>query len=135
MAACSIRARAPRGAVRADKIQRDPDVLSGFLEDAAHFPGGHADGLIAATCEADVANALRGSSPVLSIGAQSSLTGGATPMGEVLLTTSRLNRIHKINADSVRVDAGTVLSLRVEKRGEEYWATAHGKNRLVHDIK
>ena len=91
-------------------VQRDPDVLAGFLEDAAHFPGGHADGLVAATCEADVANLLRGSLPVLPVGAQSSLTGGATPIGEVLLTTSRLNRIFKITNDSVHLEAGVTLT-------------------------
>jgi len=110
MASWSIRARAPKGAVKSGAIQRDPDVLSGFLEDAAHYPGGYADGLVAATSEADIANLLRGSSPVLCVGAQSSLTGGATPMGEVLLTTSRLNRIHRIDAESVRVDAGVTLT-------------------------
>src|SRR5712691_353462 len=110
MASGSIRSRAPKGAIKSDKIQRDPDVLSGFLEDAAHYPGGYADGLIAGTCEADIAQLLRGSSPVLCVGAQSSLTGGATPMGEVLLTTSRLNRIIKINADTVRVEAGVTLT-------------------------
>ena len=110
MASWSIRAREPRGAIKSDRIQRDPDVLSGFLEDAAHYPGGFADGLIAGTCEADIAHLLRGSSPVLCIGAQSSLTGGATPMGEVLLTTSRLNRIIRINDDSVRVEAGVTLA-------------------------
>ena len=36
---------------------------------------------------------------VLPIGAQSSLTGGATPMGDLLLSTSRLNRILEIGAD------------------------------------
>src|ERR1700704_913777 len=106
MPSWSIRARAPKGAIKTETVQRDPDVLAGFLEDAAHFPGGHTDGLVAATCEADIASVLGGPSPVLSIGAQSSLTGGATPMGELLLTTSRLNRIHTINAEAVRVDAG-----------------------------
>ncbi len=110
MASPSIRARAPKGAIKSDKIQRDPDVLSAFLEDAAHYPGGFADGLVAVTCEADVAHALRASSPILCIGAQSSLTGGATPMGDVLLTTSRLNRIVKINNESVRVEAGVTLT-------------------------
>ena len=110
MSGCSIRARAPKGAVKSDAIQRDPDVLAGFLEDAAHYPGGFADGLLAATCEADISRLLEGSSPVLCVGAQSSLTGGATPMGEVLLTTSRLNRIIKINAESVRVEAGVTLT-------------------------
>jgi D-lactate dehydrogenase (cytochrome) len=113
MPSSSIRARAPHGSIKADAgnhVQRDPDVLSGFLEDAAHFPGGHADGLVAATCEADVANLLRGSLPVLPVGAQSSLTGGATPMGEVLLTTSRLNRIFKITTDAVHLEAGVTLT-------------------------
>src|SRR5262252_2065286 len=113
MPSSSIRARAPHGTVKADAgnhVQRDPDVLAGFLEDAAHFPGGHADGLVAATCEADVANLLRGALPVLPVGAQSSLTGGATPMGEVLLTTSRLNRIFKITNDAVHLEAGVTLT-------------------------
>src|SRR5205823_1044343 len=77
---------------------------------AAHYPGGNADGLISGTSEADIAHLLRGSSPVLCVGAQSSLTGGATPMGEVLLTTSRLNRIIRINGDSVQVEAGVTLT-------------------------
>jgi D-lactate dehydrogenase (cytochrome) len=110
MRSWSIRARTPQGAIKSDKIQRDPDVLSGFLEDAAHYPGGNADGLVAGTNEADVAHLLKGSSPVLCVGAQSSLTGGATPMGEVLLTTSRMNRIIRINDDSVRVEAGVTLT-------------------------
>jgi D-lactate dehydrogenase (cytochrome) len=107
----SIRARAPRGVPRTarDAVQRDADVLAAFLEDAAHFPGGHAEGLIAATSEADISQALAGSTPLLPIGAQSSLTGGATPMGEVVLSTNRLNHILEITADSVRVEAGVTL--------------------------
>lgn len=109
----SIRARAPRGKPRTpdlrDGVDRDPDVIAGFLEDAAHFPGGHAAGVMAATTEADVAQALGGPTPVLPIGAQSSLTGGATPMGELLLSTRRLNRILDIGSDAVRVEAGVTL--------------------------
>jgi len=110
MTSWSIRARAPKGAIKSDKVQRDPDVVAAFLEDAAHYPGGNADGLVAGTSEADIANLLRGSLPVLCIGAQSSLTGGATPMGDVLLTTSRMNRIIRINDDTVRVEAGVTLT-------------------------
>jgi D-lactate dehydrogenase (cytochrome) len=83
--------------------------VASFLQDAAHFPGGHADGVLAATSEADVAAALRAARSILPIGAQSSLTGGATPMGETLLTTSRLNRIEAIGDDWVRVQAGVTL--------------------------
>ena len=55
----SIRARPPQGGQADITIVRDPDVLASFLEDAAHFPGGHASGLIVAASEAGVAQALR----------------------------------------------------------------------------
>lgn len=114
----SIRARAPnRGGVRDDRppaIVQDPDVLASFLEDAAHFPGGHASGLVAAASEADVADVLRMSARrpggVLVVGAQSSLTGGATPQGELLVTTSRMNRVGTVTGGSVRVGAGVTLA-------------------------
>ncbi|OLD16832.1 MAG: hypothetical protein AUJ01_09895 [Acidobacteria bacterium 13_1_40CM_3_65_5] len=105
-----VRARAPNGSARLAAVGRDPDVLAAFLEDAAHFPGGHADGVIVATSEADVAAALRSTRAILPIGAQSSLTGGATPMGETILTTSRLNRIEGIGDDWVRVQPGVTLA-------------------------
>jgi D-lactate dehydrogenase (cytochrome) len=89
---------------------RDPQVLASFVEDAAHFPGGHAAGVVHPATEADIAEALRASSSVLPIGAQSSLTGGATPLGDIVLSTSRLNRILEIGADSVRVQAGVPLA-------------------------
>ena len=59
--------------------------------------------------EAEVAALLQGPDRILPIGAQSSLTGGATPMGEVVLSTGRLNGIGSIGADSVRVGAGVTL--------------------------
>src|SRR5881392_3560821 len=106
----ALRTRAPKGSARGSAVNRDPDVVAGFLEDAAHFPGGHAEGLIVATSEADVAAAVTSNRAVLPIGAQSSLTGGATPMGETVLTTSRLNRIEAIGDDWVRVQAGVALA-------------------------
>src|SRR5215471_4325630 len=99
MPASSIRTRPPGGSC-SSTLQRDPDVVRSVLEDAAHFPGGHAPAVIAV---ASVADAFHRQRSVLAVGAQSSLTGGATPMGEVVLTTSRLNHIVEIGADSVRV--------------------------------
>src|SRR5260221_10667463 len=90
-------------------IRRDPDVLASFLEDAAHFPGGHATGVATPATTAEVADLLRAEQRILPIGAQSSLTGGATPMGEVLLSTSKLNRIVEIGEDRVRAEAGVSL--------------------------
>jgi D-lactate dehydrogenase (cytochrome) len=110
MSGHSLRARPPRRERSATvEIGRDPDVLRSFLEDAAHFPGGHASGIATPSTETDVAAVLRSAATVLTIGAQSSLTGGATPMGEVLLGTSRLNRIVEIGEDAVRVQAGVRL--------------------------
>jgi D-lactate dehydrogenase (cytochrome) len=110
MSGHSLQARRPRGERPATvEIRRDPEVLRSFLEDAAHFPGGHAGGVATPSTETDVAAVLRSAGTVLAIGAQSSLTGGATPMGEVLLGTSRLNRILEIGEGSVRVQAGVRL--------------------------
>ena len=123
MPAWSIRARAARGEPGDVAIGRDPNILASFLEDAAHFPGGHAGGLVVAASEADVAGALRTSRAVLPIGAQSSLTGGATPMGDVLVSTSRLDRIIAIGSESVRVQAGVTLAdldATLERAGRYY---------------
>jgi D-lactate dehydrogenase (cytochrome) len=105
-----IRARPPRGDRHALSIGRDPDVLASLLEDAAHYPGGHAVAVAAPASEAGVAAVLDQFSTVLPIGAQSSLTGGATPMGETLLSTSRFNRIVEIADVTVRVEAGVTLA-------------------------
>jgi D-lactate dehydrogenase (cytochrome) len=106
----SIRARLPKGEAAAPALRRDPDVLAAFSEDAAHFPGGHAQAVASPATEADLAQIIRSSSSVLAVGAQSSLTGGATPMGDVVITTSRMNQILEIGRDRVRVQAGVSLT-------------------------
>src|SRR5436190_17403922 len=109
MAGCRARSRPPRGEFRLPRIVRDPEALESFLHDAAHFPGGHARGVAMPTTEGEVAALLRSHDSVLPVGSQSSLTGGATPMGEIVLATARLNRIEAIDADSVRTGAGVTL--------------------------
>jgi D-lactate dehydrogenase (cytochrome) len=103
-------ARSDGGATAAASIERDPDVLASFLEDAGHFPGGHATAVATPANEMQVAAVVRTAAAVLPIGAQSSLTGGATPMGDTLLSTARLNRILEIGQGSVRVEAGVTLA-------------------------
>jgi D-lactate dehydrogenase (cytochrome) len=106
----SIRARPPKGDPRAaPRIERDPDVVASFVEDAAHFPGGFAAGVAVPSSEAEVAALVRSAPALLPVGAQSSLTGGATPNGELVLSTARLNRILDSTADRVRVEAGVTL--------------------------
>ena len=50
----------------------------------------------------------------LVVGAQSSLTGGATPFGDRVISTARLQGV-RISADGVRVGAGTTLSALQEQ--------------------
>jgi len=107
----TLRSRRPRGDPRAPLPITDRDVIAARLEDAAHYPGGHAPALYLPRTEAEVAAVLRESGSALAIGAQSSLTGGATPLGDRLLATDRLNRILEIAADRVRVEAGVSLAL------------------------
>ena len=104
-----IRARPARGPQQPPRIERDPRVLASFIEDAAHFPGGTAAGVASPASEAEVAALLRQTSAVLPIGAQSSLTGGATPNGDLVLSTARMNRIEDEREDRVRVGAGVPL--------------------------
>src|SRR5262245_38702416 len=114
----TLRSRLPRGDLRTPQPVTDPDLIAARLEDAAHYPGGHAAVLYAPHSEAEIAAVLREPGSVLAIGAQSSLTGGATPMGDRLLSTDRLNRIVEVGTDRVRVQAGVALSALDAALGE-----------------
>jgi D-lactate dehydrogenase (cytochrome) len=86
----------------------EPADPAGFLEDAAHYPGGHASGVVRPSSVEDISAILCTPGRILPVGAQSSLTGGATPFGDLVLSTERLNAID-IAADRVRVGAGVPL--------------------------
>src|SRR6185295_6187111 len=86
-------ARRPRGAQAGLTLRRDPDDVASYLQDAARTPGGHTPVVAFPRSEAEVAQVLREAPAVLPIGAQSSLTGGATPFGAWVLSTSRLDAI------------------------------------------
>jgi D-lactate dehydrogenase (cytochrome) len=101
-----VRAVTPRTA--SVDIATDPDLVARYLEDAAHYPGGRAPGVVRPQDAAEVAAAVRGAATILPIGAQSSLTGGATPAGDIVLSTERLARID-ISAETVVAGAGVTL--------------------------
>ena len=107
----SHRIRARRAAA-ADPpgIERDAAVVVSFLSDAAHVPGGFAQGVATPRSEAEVAAVVAAADRVLPIGAQSSLTGGATPRGEVLLSTRALNWVAPPEDRTVRAGAGVPLA-------------------------
>ena len=103
-----IKARAPRDAAP-PPVEHDPAILASFLSDAAHVPGGFSAGVAFPRSEADVAALLRRAPRVLPVGAQSSLTGGATPRGDLVLSTRALTGIGAPVSGTVRAGAGVPL--------------------------
>ncbi len=82
-----------------------------YLSDAAHFPGGHAAAIVVPRTTAEIPDLVRHATAVLPIGAQSSLTGGATPMGEVVLSTEKLTRVLDAGPSHIRVEAGVPVAV------------------------
>jgi D-lactate dehydrogenase (cytochrome) len=93
---------------RSISLDTNRDVIAAYLEDAAHFPGGHAAAVARPASVDEVAWIVRHAATVLPVGAQSSLTGGATPAGEVILSTERLTEL-RVVADRVIAGAGVPL--------------------------
>ena len=74
------------------------------------MPGGVAGAVAFPRTIGEVAALVTGSRQVLPIGAQSSLTGGATPRGHLVISTRALTGITQTSEDTVRVGAGVVLA-------------------------
>ena len=89
-----------------------------YLSDAAHFPGGHAAAIVIPRDLSAIPAVVRDARTLLAVGAQSSLTGGATPMGEVVLSTEKLNRILEIGPGFIRVEAGVPVAAMQEALGK-----------------
>jgi D-lactate dehydrogenase (cytochrome) len=122
--------RPPRGDITNPRPLAAEDVRP-YLEDAAHYAGGHAARVFAPSSEADLAGILKRSDRVLAVGAQSSLTGGATPFGETLVSMLRMNRVLEFANNAVRVEPGLTLTaldaaLAVEGRWYPPAPTFHG---------
>lgn len=124
-----ITARAPRDAVL-PRIEHDPSIVGSFISDAAHVPGGFADGVAFPQSEGEVAALLAAATCVLPVGAQSSLTGGATPRGGLVLSTRALDRIDTLTGDRVCVDAGVPLATlqRSLRASDRYYPPARRCN-------
>jgi D-lactate dehydrogenase (cytochrome) len=114
-----IRTRPPRGGAVLPPVTTDPETLRSFLEDAAHFPGGHASGVVHPRTEAEVAAIVRAHERVLPIGAQSSVTGGATPRGEVVVSTTKMAAVLEVRDDVAKVQPGLPLVTFKERLAAE----------------
>src|SRR6185503_17438075 len=96
-------------------VDRDPAIVASFLSDAAHVAGGFAAGVAFPRSEAEVASLVRNAERVLPVGARSSLTGGATPRGELVLSTRALSSVGPVSDGpprdhTIRVGAGVPLT-------------------------
>lgn len=87
-----------------------PDLLRPFLTDAAHVPGGAATGVATPRSADEVAALVRSARSALPVGAQSSLTGGATPRGDLVISTRALADLSLLPNYRVRVGAGVPLA-------------------------
>ncbi len=109
----SITARQPRGDTGEFRRLQDPDDIEPFLEDAAHYPGGSAAQVCFPTNEAQIAQVLAAAGSqhtgVVAVGAQTSLTGGATPKGEIVMSTAAMASLISCEAGGVVAQPGLVL--------------------------
>ena len=99
-------------------LSRDRADVARYLEDAAHFTGGRAEAVARPRTEAEVAGLLRAASRILPIGAQSSVTGGATPRDDVVLSTERLTTVQESGQQHFRVGSGVPLETLQKLLGE-----------------
>ncbi|HUF46643.1 MAG TPA: FAD-binding oxidoreductase [Vicinamibacterales bacterium] len=114
-------AREPAGGLVPPDLDRSPESIGRYLEDAAHYPGGAATGIARPRHEGEVAALVRSAARLLVVGAQSSLTGGATPAGDIVLSTERLTSIEPVGVSGVRVGAGVSLDAL------QAWLAARGR--------
>jgi D-lactate dehydrogenase (cytochrome) len=115
MATHRIAARKPRGRLLRPAVVSGQDAVGSYLRDAAGTPGGHTPCVALPRDEAEVAWVLREAPAVLPVGAQSSLTGGATPFGAWVLSLSRMSDVLAVGSDRARMQAGVAL-LSLEER-------------------
>ncbi len=114
----SIQARAVGEGVRPPPLVEDPAVLEAYAEDASGRPRGRARGLLRPGSEEEAAAYLRATAgtgaAVLPQAARTSLTGGAIPHGEVVLSVEGLRDIGAVrpHGTSARVEAGAGVRLR-----------------------
>jgi D-lactate dehydrogenase (cytochrome) len=100
-------------------VVRDaPEALQPYLEDASGARGGHASGLVRVASEAEAAAFLRETAgqgvKILPQAARSSLTGGAVPRGEVIVSVEALRDTGSLQRTSrgARATFGAGLRLR-----------------------
>lgn len=116
-----VRGRAAGGSDTRPLLDASPDRVQAYLHDAARVPGGHAEAVAWPVTEADVVSLLLERSPVLAVGAQSSLTGGATPAGGLVLSTARMKTLTTASDHVIAGPGVTLLAIEQGLAAERRW--------------
>ncbi len=113
MSACRIPLTRPPQGVPVPGVIQDPEVLEPLNKDAAAMQGSGAIGLVEPRSEGELSTWLQANPEawVLPQGALTSLTGGATPDRDIVVSTRKLSGI-TVNEErkTVTVGAGLVLA-------------------------
>jgi D-lactate dehydrogenase (cytochrome) len=103
----------------------DPDVIDGFLRDAAGYGDGAAEAVVAPRSLADVVSVMerahREGVAVTVSGAGTGLCGGRVPPSGLILDTSRLQTIQPIDGPLVVAGAGATLAAVCEAAEAAGW--------------
>ena len=108
----------------------DPGIVESYLEDASGAAPGRAAGLLRISDAAQAATFLRRTAnralPVLFQAARSSLTGGAIPRGEIVLSVERMTDIGAVERHPggarIRAQAGVrLVDLQYALRGQGFY--------------
>jgi D-lactate dehydrogenase (cytochrome) len=97
------------------QVKTASDDLQNYLTDASNMPGGHAEKLFVPETADEVAEILREANenhtPVTISGARTGTVGGAVPFGGYVISMERLNRIRKVDKESMTavVEPGVIL--------------------------
>ena len=90
--------------VTAPPIRHDPEVIEAYLEDASGLPPGRAAGLVRIADEREAAAIVRAARErgwtLLPQAARSSVTGGATPAGDVIVSVERMTECGPVQEDA-----------------------------------
>jgi D-lactate dehydrogenase (cytochrome) len=109
--------------VRPPEIIRDPEILAPYLEDASASAPGNATGVVRVADEAEAASLLRQTAAagmrLLFQAARSSLTGGATPRGEVVVSVEQMRDRGPVQGGAVTVQPGMRLDELQQSLREE----------------
>ena len=110
-------------------VVRDPEILEAYLEDASGAAPGRAEGLARPADEAEAAALLRVTlaerTPVLCQAARTSLTAGAIPRNELVISVEKMAAIGAVEpggeAATVRVQPGVRLDVLRETLAARGW--------------